>query len=64
MVSATRMTVSLKTDLRFPDTGHYGHGSRIIQPCFLYNGNRGVFYIQKLTLKLQKLTSILSKENI
>ena len=30
MVSATRMTVSLKTDLRFPDTGHYGHGSRII----------------------------------
>jgi len=25
------MAVSLKTDLRFPESGQHGHGSRIIQ---------------------------------
>lgn len=27
------MAVSLKTDLRFPESGQHGHGSRIIQLC-------------------------------
>jgi len=27
------MAVSLKTDLRFPESGQHGHGSRIIQNC-------------------------------
>jgi len=31
-VSTTGMAVSLKTDLRFPESGQHGHGSRIIQP--------------------------------
>ena len=26
------MAVSLKTDLRFPESGQHGHGSRIIHP--------------------------------
>lgn len=30
MVSISGMTVSLKTDLRFPITGQQGHGSRNI----------------------------------
>ena len=30
-VSTTGMAVSLKTDLRFPESGQHGHGSRIIQ---------------------------------
>ena len=30
-VSTTGMTVSLKTDLRFPESGQRGHGTRIIQ---------------------------------
>ena len=29
-VSTTGMAVSLKTDLRFPESGQHGHGSRII----------------------------------
>ena len=28
------MAVSLKTDLRFPESGQHGHGSRIIQEVF------------------------------
>lgn len=31
MVSTTGMVVSLKTDLRFPESGQQGHGARIIQ---------------------------------
>lgn len=31
-VSTTGMAVSLKTDLRFPESGQHGHGSRIIHP--------------------------------
>ena len=31
MVSISGMTVSLRTDLRFPITGQQGHGSRNIQ---------------------------------
>ena len=30
MVSTTGMVVSLKTDLRFPESGQQGHGARII----------------------------------
>ena len=30
-VSTTGMAVSLKTDLRFPISGQWGHGDRIIQ---------------------------------
>ena len=33
-VSTTGMAVSLKTDLRFPESGQHGHGSRIIQEVF------------------------------
>ena len=33
MVSIAGMLVSLKTDLRFPNSGQLGHGSRIIQQC-------------------------------
>ena len=29
------MAVSLKTDLRFPESGQHGHGSRIIQKISL-----------------------------
>ena len=32
-VSATGMVVPLKTDLRFPIPGQWGHGDRIIQSC-------------------------------
>ena len=32
-VSATGMVVPLKTDLRFPMPGQWGHGDRIIQSC-------------------------------
>ena len=32
-VSTTGMAVSLKTDLRFPISGQWGHGDRIIQLC-------------------------------
>ncbi|MDY2997515.1 MAG: hypothetical protein SOU16_09455 [Faecalimonas sp.] len=32
-VSTTGMAVSLKTDLRFPESGQHGHGSRIIHLC-------------------------------
>ena len=32
-VSATGMVVPLKTDLRFPIPGQWGHGERIIQSC-------------------------------
>ena len=31
-VSTTGMAVSLKTDLRFPESGQQGHGTRIIHP--------------------------------
>ena len=31
MVSTTGMVVSLKTDLRFPESGQQGHGAQIIQ---------------------------------
>lgn len=34
-VSTTGMAVSLKTDLRFPISGQWGHGDRIIQPMWL-----------------------------
>ena len=34
MVSISGMTVSLRTDLRFPITGQQGHGSRNIQNTF------------------------------
>lgn len=34
-VSTTGMAVSLKTDLRFPISGQWGHGDRIIQICLL-----------------------------
>ena len=30
MVSTTGMVVSLKTDLRFPESGQQGHGAQII----------------------------------
>lgn len=36
-VSTTGMAVSLKTDLRFPESGQHGHGSRIIQLYFLFS---------------------------
>lgn len=36
-VSTTGMAVSLKTDLRFPESGQHGHGSRIIH--FDFRGN-------------------------
>jgi len=32
------MAVSLKTDLRFPESGQHGHGSRIIQYHLLMFG--------------------------
>ena len=38
-VSTTGMAVSLKTDLRFPISGQWGHGDRIIQQAFV-NGIR------------------------
>ena len=34
MVSIAGMMVSLKTDLRFPNSGQLGHGSRIIQSIY------------------------------
>ena len=37
-VSTTGMAVSLKTDLRFPISGQWGHGDRIIH---LINSKRG-----------------------
>ena len=33
-VSTTGMAVSLKTDLRFPISGQWGHGDRIIHSVF------------------------------
>lgn len=40
-VSTTGMAVSLKTDLRFPESGQHGHGSRIIHCVFNeYQGNK------------------------
>lgn len=36
-VSTTGMAVSLKTDLRFPESGQHGHGSRIIHHLKPYN---------------------------
>ena len=37
MVSTTGMVVSLKTDLRFPESGQQGHGAQIIQ---IYKHNK------------------------
>ena len=37
-VSTTGMAVSLKTDLRFPISGQWGHGDRIIQVCIIHSG--------------------------
>ena len=36
MVSTTGMVVSLKTDLRFPESGQQGHGAQIIQWTWRY----------------------------
>lgn len=44
MVSTTGMVVSLKTDLRFPESGQQGHGAQIIQDIAyanLYNRKHG-----------------------
>lgn len=41
MVSISGMTVSLKTDLRFPITGQQGHGSRNIQHGLCWYGCMG-----------------------
>lgn len=38
-VSTTGMAVSLKTDLRFPISGQWGHGDRIIQAIEFNKGN-------------------------
>ena len=45
-VSTTGMAVSLKTDLRFPISGQWGHGDRIIQlgEYFYYDNT----YIQSI----------------
>lgn len=37
MVSTTGMVVSLKTDLRFPESGQQGHGAQIIQEYLATN---------------------------
>ena len=53
MVSTTGMVVSLKTDLRFPESGQQGHGARIIHfyerpyngediAPYVYDGNMSV----------------------
>ena len=70
-VSTTGMAVSLKTDLRFPESGQHGHGSRIIQEKIntniqnpLYSINiigwsflfiLQLFWIQHTVLKIYKL---------
>lgn len=47
MVSTTGMVVSLKTDLRFPESGQQGHGAQIIQKiCGFKKKNVFVQYIQ------------------
>ena len=40
-VSTTGMAVSLKTDLRFPISGQWGHGDRIIHLAHLL-GKRSI----------------------
>ena len=37
MVSTTGMVVSLKTDLRFPESGQQGHGAQIIHKSILHS---------------------------
>ena len=44
-VSTTGMAVSLKTDLRFPESGQHGHGSRIIHYSFHLYDNAAKKYV-------------------
>ena len=41
-VSTTGMAVSLKTDLRFPESGQHGHGSRIIHTTLSENDSKDI----------------------
>ena len=47
-VSTTGMAVSLKTDLRFPISGQWGHGDRIIHATQLLEENVDIRYIQTM----------------
>ena len=51
-VSTTGMAVSLKTDLRFPESGQHGHGSRIIQEK---NGTQPLPTMKQLREQKEKL---------
>ena len=42
------MAVSLKTDLRFPISGQWGHGDRIIHATQLLEENVDIRYIQTM----------------
>ena len=46
-VSTTGMAVSLKTDLRFPISGQWGHGDRIIHEEERFIGEVQEWYQQK-----------------
>ena len=47
-VSTTGMAVSLKTDLRFPISGQWGHGDRIIHATQLLEEDVDIRYIQTM----------------
>lgn len=49
-VSTTGMAVSLKTDLRFPESGQHGHGSRIIQLDAVVTGKEHSEYFGKIEM--------------
>lgn len=46
MVSTTGMVVSLKTDLRFPESGQQGHGAQIIHRQRKMNKKRLQLYMK------------------
>lgn len=49
------MAVSLKTDLRFPESGQHGHGSRIIQSLKEKNGTQPLPTMKQLREQKEKL---------
>ena len=54
MVSTTGMVVSLKTDLRFPESGQQGHGAQIIQQT---GATQGIIWRKALELLRFQLLS-------